>query len=70
MQEVKCDNVDLIMAISLFQKLHPYTEILSITKEKWDDFSKDNTFDVFVFQTAKTTVRLSTYQILQDMMKK
>ena len=70
MQHIKTDNNDLIMAIALFQKLHPYTEILSITKEQWDDFSKDNTFDVFVFQTAKTTIRLSTYQILQDTMKK
>ena len=65
---LKCNN-DLVLAINLFQKLHPYTEILGISKEKYVDFSNNDTFDVYLFKTAKKVFKITTYQIIEKLFK-
>lgn len=67
MKQIKVDNTDLILAISLFQKLHPYTEILGISKEKWNDLMENKTFDVFVFKTNKTNIKIRTDNIIDKL---
>lgn len=66
-KQIKVDNTDLILAISLFQKLHPYTEILGISKEKWNDLMENKAFDVFVFKTNKTNIKIRTDNIIDKL---
>ena len=58
MRKKKIINNDLLLAITLFQNKHPYTEILSINKEKYIDFTTNKYFDVFIFKTNKNIVKI------------
>lgn len=67
MKQIKTDNTDLILAITLFQKLHPYTEILGIAKEKWNDLANNKIFDVFVFKTNKSNIKIRVDNIIDKL---
>lgn len=47
---------DFLLAVSIFQKKHPYTEILSISRERWYDPALDKNFWAYTFKTNKNTI--------------
>lgn len=47
---------DFLLAISLFQKKHPYTEILSVSRDLWFDPASNNNFWAYAFKTNKSII--------------
>ena len=55
--KLKLSNAnDFLLAVSLFQKYHPYTEILSIGRESWYDPVLDKDCWAYAFKTNKNTI--------------
>ena len=63
----KVNNNDLLLAITLFQSKHPYTEIVNISKENYIDLVTDTKFDVYVFKTNKNTIKLRVDNVAQKL---
>lgn len=56
---------ELILAISLFQKQHPYTEIISVGRTKWYDPALDKNFWAYSFKTLKGTEYIRVDNIMK-----
>lgn len=63
----RVNNNDLLLAITLFQNKHPYTEIVNISKEQYIDLVTDTKFDVYVFKTNKNTIKIRVDNVAQKL---